>query len=252
METATLMSHVDTDLVTRAQLQALATPDPTATFKPIPHFELVDMLDRTLNHSGMHITREEYAVRRDGSVLFGVLQLAYGENADGIAALGLRTGNNKTMSLQICAGLSVFVCDNLVFRGDMIALRRKHTSGLNLKEELALAVLRFQDHFGRLTTEIAGLKDRSLADVEAKALIHDVFAQNLMPVRFLPEVSRQYFAPSLPAFEPRNAWSLHNAFTAVAKDMPMPTRLPAIQAVGKLFGMSGERPPLLLLGGNAA
>ena len=246
MENATLMSHVDTDLVSRAQLQALATPDPTATFKPIPHFELVDMLDRTLNHSGMHITREEYAVRRDGSVLFGVLQLAYGENADGIAALGLRTGNNKTMSLQICAGLSVFVCDNLVFRGDMIALRRKHTSGLNLKEELALAVLRFQDHFGRLTTEIAGLKDRALADLEAKALIHDVFAQNLMPVRFLPEVSRQYFAPSLPAFEPRNAWSLHNAFTSAAKDMPMPTRLPAIQAVGKLFGMSGEKPPLLL------
>jgi hypothetical protein len=34
--------------------------------------------------------------------------------------------------------------------------------------------------------------------------------------------------------------------------MPMPTRLPAIQAVGKLFGMSSERPPLLLLGGNAA
>jgi hypothetical protein len=199
------------------------------------------MLDRVLNRSGMHIENEQFALRRDGSMLFGVLKLAWGEIPDGVAALGLRTANNKTMSLQICAGLNVFVCDNMVFRGDMIALRRKHTSGLNLREELTLATHRFQEHFGRLTGEIAGLKDRALVDVEAKALIHDVFAQGLMPVRFLPEVSTQYFVPQLPAFEPRNAWSLHNAFTTVAKEMPMPTRLPAIQAVGKLFGMSGDR-----------
>ena len=111
MNNATLISHVDTDLVTRGQLQVLATPEATATFKPIPHFELVDMLDRTLNQFGMHVQSEKFAIRRDGSVLFGVFQLAYGETEDGIAALGLRTANNKTMSLQICAGLSVFVCD---------------------------------------------------------------------------------------------------------------------------------------------
>ena len=144
------------------------------------------------------------------------------------------------MSLQICAGLTVFVCDNLVFRGDLIALKRKHTSGLNLKEELTLSVLRFQDHFGRLTGEIAHLKDERLADVDAKAIIHDVFAKGLMPVRLLPDVSKSYFEPELPAFEPRTAWSLNNAFTGVAKEMPMTTRLPAIQAIGKLFGMSSD------------
>jgi hypothetical protein len=212
------------------------------------------MLDRVLNQQSIHIQSEQFALRRDGAVLFGVLQLAYGDTKDGTAALGLRTGNNKTMSLQICAGLAVFVCDNLTFRGDMIALKRKHTSGLNLKQELASAVIRFQDHFGRLTQEIDCLKERWLADVEAKAMIHDVFAQGLMPVRFLPEVSRQYFEPTLADFEARNAWSLHNAFTGVAKEMPMTTRLPAIQAVGKLFGMSSEsrHERLLLPPGEAA
>ncbi len=71
--------------------------------------------------------------------------------------------------------------------------------------------------------------------------MHDVFAKGLMPVRLLPAVSNAYFEPQVPDFEPRNAWSLHNAFTTVAKAMPMSTRLPAIQAVGKLFGMSNER-----------
>ena len=122
------------------------------------------------------------------------------------------------------------------------------------REELTLSVLRFQEHFGRLTDEITYLKRRTLADMAAKALIHDVFTQGLMPVRFLPDVSKSYFEPAVPEFEPRNAWSLHNAFTGIAKEMPMSTRLPAIQAVGKLFGMSSEmqKAPLLLPAGEAA
>jgi len=35
-------------------------------------------------------------------------------------------------------------------------------------------------------------------------------------------------------------WSLHNALTTVAKEMPLSTRLPAIQSVGKMCGMSSE------------
>jgi hypothetical protein len=235
-----LLSHVDTDLVSRAELRAPPALEPTRTFKPIPHIELVDMLELVLNQNQIRIEEERFALRRDGSVLFGVLQLAYGMTSDGRAALGLRTPNNKTMSIQLCAGLSVFVCDNLAFRGDMIALKRKHTSSLNLRVELAGAVLRFQEHFGRLAGEVERLKERMLADIEAKALIHDTFASGLMPVRFLPNVSQGYFEPELPEFEPRTAWRLHNAFTGSAKEMPITTRLPAIQALGKFFGMSTE------------
>jgi len=68
-----------------------------------------------------------------------------------------------------------------------------------------------------------------------------VFAGGLMPLRFLPEVSQAYFEPVLPDFAPRTAWSLHNAFTAAAKAMPISTRLPATQAIGRLFGMSSVR-----------
>ncbi len=33
---------------------------------------------------------------------------------------------------------------------------------------------------------------------------------------------------------------MHNAFTGAAKEMPITTRLPAILALGKFFGMSAE------------
>jgi hypothetical protein len=65
-------------------------------------------------------------------------------------------------------------------------------------------------------------------------------------VRLLPDVSRQYFEPTIEAFEARNAWSLHNAFTGAAKAMPMTTRIPAIQKVGRLFGMTEARPTLAI------
>lgn len=240
MDNGQLLSHVDTDLVTREQLALIPAPQATATWHPIPHIELIDTLQRALSRNQITIREEKFALRHDGSTLFGVLQLGYADTLDGQAAMGICTSNDKSMSIQICAGLSVFVCDNLVFRGDLIALNRKHTSGLNLRTELATAVLRFQDHFGRLTVEVENLKHHQLDAVQAKALIHDVFARGLMPLRFLPDVSRAYFEPHVEDFVPRTAWSLHNAFTASAKEMPMSTRLPATQAIGRLFGMSSD------------
>jgi uncharacterized protein DUF932 len=238
MENGQLLSHVDTDLVTRQQLALVETPSPTRSFKPVPHIELVETLEKVLQGNQITIRKEQFALRRDGSTLFGVLQLAYTDTVDGTAALGLRTSNNRTMSIQICAGLSVFVCDNMVFRGDLIALNRKHTAGLHLRTELNHAILRFQDHFGKLTSEISNLKERTVADLEAKAIIHDVFVQGILPIRLLPDASNLYFEPFVDEFRPRNAWSLHNAFTAVAKEMPITTRMPAIQELGKYFGMT--------------
>src|SRR5713226_7189820 len=238
MQQGQLLSHVDTDLVDRDQLRLVPVPEPTRTWRPIPHIELVESLERVLHQNQITIQGEQFALRRDGSTLFGVLQLAYQNTPDGSAAIGIRTSNNKTMSIQLCAGLSVFVCDNLVFRGDLIALNRKHTSGLNLRSELGNAVLRFQEHFGQLTGEIERLRSRELTDGEAKAVIHDVFVGGVLPVRFLPQVSEMYFAPPFQEWAGRNAWSLHNAFTSAAKQMPMSTRLGATQELGRVFGMS--------------
>ncbi len=147
MENGRLLSHVDTDVVTRQQLALVETPSATRSFKPIPHLELIETLEQALRNNQITIRKEQYALRRDGSTLFGVLQLGYEDTEDGTAALGLRTANNRTMSIQICAGLSVFVCDNMVFRGDLIALNRKHTSGLHLRTELNHAILRIPGSF---------------------------------------------------------------------------------------------------------
>jgi len=245
MEHGQLLSHVDTDLVTRDQLALIPTPERTKTWKPIPHLELIQTLQHVLGKSQIGIRDEQFALRRDGSTLFGVLQLAYNDTPDGQAAMGIRTSNDKSMSIQICAGLSVFVCDNLVFRGDLIALNRKHTAGLDLALELESAVDRFKQHFGCLVAEIEQLKMRELTDERAKALIHDVFVRGIFPLRLLPDISVAYFLRPVRERQDRTAWSLHNSFTLAAHAMPMSTRLPAIQELGRIFGLSSAFPALM-------
>jgi hypothetical protein len=77
-----------------------------------------------------------------------------------------------------------------------------------------------------------------VSDTDAKAILHDVFVKGILPIRFLPEASSLYFELFVDEFRPRTAWSLHNAFTAVAKEMPITTRMPAIQELGRHFGMT--------------
>lgn len=248
-DSGSVFSHSKSTLVTREQLAALTPVLSTRTFKPVPHIELVVSLERILADRDIQIRtydsgalaglkREQFAISKDGSRLFGTLDLTMNGIGGTCASLGLRTANNRTMALQMIAGLRVFVCDNMAFSGDTIMMKRKHTSGLNLMPELFRAVDRYEQHFRDLKTEIGNLQNYALTETAAKVLIHDIFAGQIMPVRFLPAVSNEYFAEEQrhAEFSDRTAWSLLNAFTEVAKGMPLTTRIDATQEVGAIFG----------------
>ncbi len=63
-------------------------------------------------------------------------------NGDRGLGLDFRHGNDQSMSLHLVAGTRVFVCDNLTLSGDMIVLRRKHTKGLSLRDEVRAGIER--------------------------------------------------------------------------------------------------------------
>src|SRR5271157_5302748 len=247
---SSLSAHKNTNLVTREQIAMLPPVQGTDTFKPVPHIELIVSLEQVLNSRGIQIAennqglkKEQFAIGKDGYRLFGTLDLTLNGIGGACASFGLRTANNKTMALQMIAGLRVFVCDNMAFSGDTIMLKRRHTSGLNLMDELFIAMDRYEQHYKTLKGEVDVLKTYELTENAAKVILHDVFAQQIMPVRLFPEVSETYFSkyvisevPRYAAFRDRTAWSLLNSFTDVAQAMPLTTRIKATQLVGKLFG----------------
>src|SRR3989475_13162928 len=101
---ATLAAHCGTTKVSRDELRMIPAPDGTSTFKPIPHYEVVDSLVEALGFRHVAVVRDEYAVSPDGMKMFGVLDL---ETAfDGCRfAIGIRNANDRSMRLGLCCGL---------------------------------------------------------------------------------------------------------------------------------------------------
>ena len=114
---STLVAHCGTTKVSRDELRMIPVPEGTSTFKPIPHYEVVDALVEALSFRYIGVVRDEYAVSPDGMKMFGVLDL---ETAfDGCRfAIGIRNSNDKSLRLALTSGLRVFVCDNLSFQGE--------------------------------------------------------------------------------------------------------------------------------------
>jgi hypothetical protein len=240
---STLSAHTDTNLVTRAQLSALPAVVCTDSFKPVAHIELVETLEKALARRDIRIEREQFSIRADGSRLFGTLDLSLNGIPNSCASLGIRTANDKSMSIQMIAGMRIFVCDNMCFNGDMVCVKRKHTSGLNLFQELEEAVNRYESHYLSLKTEVETLKLRTLTDTDAKAMIYDiVYNRKALPMRLGGLVGDEYFTPRHEEFQPRTAWSLHNAFTEVMKQVKgMNNQMEYTQEIGKYFGLVGQK-----------
>lgn len=233
-----LVLHVNSDAVTREQLAVLPRVESTQYFQPVQHIELVEGIEKALDNRGLKIQDEKLGLRRDGAMLFGVMKVAHQQTEDFITTLGFRQALDRSMSIQMIAGVNVFVCDNMAFSGSSIVLRQRHTWRFHLAGELSGAVSRWQGKADAFVEGIQSLKSQWLTDTEAKAMICDAFAQGIMPLRFLPDVVNEYLKPSHEEFAPRNAWSLQNSFTEVQKQMPLTTRIVASQDIGKFFKLA--------------
>lgn len=243
-----LILNRGTIMMTREEIADIPEPIATKTFKPIPHIELIQELTNALKEEKIEILDEKFGVSKKGKMLFGIIKINHilpNNATDGVSCLGLRQANNKSMSIQIYAGFSVIVCDNLFFSEDMIALRR-HTSKLELKTELIESVKKLKLHLANLDNKITELKNQKIDDKEARAIMHEIFANKFVPVKLLIKISQCYFVPQYKEFVDKTKWSLLNAFTNIMKSMPIITRSIALQKLGKYFSLSSPVAPKII------
>lgn len=241
---AGLIIHRGAKRLDRTELAKIEAPEGTGTWTPVKHSELVGDLESTLSEFKIQIVKEELAVARNGNFFFATLDLKQTiEHSEYTSCMGLRASNNKRIGIHVAVGARIFVCDNLSFSGDLIALRRKHTGQLRVKDELKKAVEIFAEKFQAFSTEIKLQKQIKITDLEAKGLIFDVFAEKkLMPIRLIHSVAEQWLEPSFSEFKDRTLWSLNNAFTYAAKEMPQDRKFTALRHLGHMFSrISSER-----------
>lgn len=230
--------------IERKALMDIEVPQGTDTWKPIKHYDLICELEATLTEFKIEIRKEELAVAREGNFFFATLDLSMkSEHREFTSSMGIRASNNKRIGIQLAVGARVLVCDNLAFSGDLIALRRKHSGRLNIKDEFKRSVEIFSEKFQNFSREIRLQKEARISDLEAKGLIFDIFTEKkFMPIRLIQEVAEQWVNPAFPEFKDRTVWSLNNAFTYAAKEMPYDRKFTALRQLGDIFsGMVAER-----------
>ena len=221
-----LMSGGSTNMIQRELLAGVATPDATKTHMPFRHDDLLNGVEQTLHRAGLKTLNEAHALSPDGLSYFGMLQMedSKGEandlalNGERGLIVGLRNNNGKRFPAGLVAGEGTFVCDNLMFYGE-VKLARKHTRFIHrdLPNMIERAVGMIGGLRRSMEARIAAYKKYEISDERAHDLIIRAHDARVISTTRIPKVVKEWREPRHPEFKERTAYSLMNAFTEVCK-----------------------------------
>ena len=235
--TSILVTHCGARTVTRDELDRIAAPPPTRTWFPVGHSAVIDSVARTLAEAGFEARSTRLAVARGDARMFATLDLAT-PLGEGVAlAVGIRNSTDKSLPLGFCAGLRVFVCDNLAFRSELLVARKHTRFGRDrFGEAIALAVGSLARFREQEAARIERLRAFELTDQAAESYMLRAFERGVVSHRLLPVVIRGWREPAHEEFRGRTGWSLYNAFTAALhaplEDGPPAARRPHDEGLG--------------------
>ena len=204
------------------ELQQIQLPTETDTYKPVSHYELAlnlaDVASGLLN--GYTLSKSSFGLARGGNQMFGVHTFQNGSDSMGLS-IGFRNSYDKSMSVGIAIGATVFVCDNLALTGD-ISLMRKHTTNVweDLETMVVTTVYRSQHNFQHIVQDANLFKQKSISDNEAYQFLGLLYGHGVISPRQIPIVKKEWLNSEYEEFSGRNTWSFYNACTEALKTCP--------------------------------
>lgn len=219
MATSSLVLHRGAKPVTFEELGTYRAPSPVGRWFPISHARVAETVKTTLREAGYEIKKEQYGVMRDGSRMFGTLDLGTPLTSGVTLAVGVRNSVDKSFPLGFCAGQRVFCCDNLAFRSELL-VRKKHTlhGEKRFVQAISGAVGTLQSFKEAEAERIRRFIHLELSADQADALILRAYERGIIGAHHLPRVIREWRSPAFEEFQPRTVWSLFNAFTSALRD----------------------------------
>lgn len=202
-------------VVDRTGLEQVSTPDPEGRWFPIPHITLVNELEKCLAPYDMRIVEETYKLDNRGHRMFGMLQIANGNNgADYSFMVGLKNAHDKSVRAALAVGMGVFVCSNLVFRGEIV-IGRKHTTEImtDLPVLMNSAITRLSDRWNSQETLVSAYKSTEVGKLQARDLLIQMAQKEVFPRSQFMDIMEEWEAPRHPEFKDRNLWSLMASVT---------------------------------------
>lgn len=225
---------------TKQQVEAVRTPGRQRTHVPVPHLRVLNLVVENLTRLGYEIRQAEYVLRdgsddagglMEGAQFFGLLEPTNGTNHPDYNLLaGIRNSHDKSLASGLVLGSRVIICGNGAFSGE-VKFGRKHT--INIERDLPYLVYSATNRLGALRENqdkrILAYKEKGIGDNSARCAIMKAAEEDCISWSKTGKVWTEWKSPRHEAFRPRNAWSLFNAFTEVAKaynvqDLPRRTQ----------------------------
>jgi len=230
--------------VSRDEVARTDTPCSTATWRPVPHLDVIEAVTEVIRAHNWSIEGEKFGLAHEGQKLFGVMEISSSSSPEWHRCIGVRNSHDKSFAVGLSAGIVVCVCTNLAFGGTTV-VKRRHTSGINLSEMIDRAVASLEDDF--LTTEAVceDMKDVYLRDDdEARSCIVRAAELGVINSCDILPVYREFKSPSHEEFAEPTRWSLLNSFTEIVKKYS-PQRVDhSYLALNRAFGLDGRKAAL--------
>ncbi len=96
-------------------------------------------------------------------------------------------------------------------------MRKKHTCGIELDDEIKKGLLNFIYQTRIATDFVERLKNTGATDTRVNRLLTEIGRADILPWSHIGFVDDEYREPSLPDFKPRNLFSLYNSFNEIIK-----------------------------------
>jgi len=204
------------------ELKDIPMPAETRSFKPVSHYDLALNIARVAGDllSEFTLKNSLYGTARNGSQLFGVHTFQNSNTELGLS-IAFRNALDKSLSIGMAFGASVFVCDNLALYGDVVKFR-KHTTNVlqDLEEMILTGVYRARTSFIHAVDDANEMKQILISNDGAYRALGHLFGHNVLSPRQMPVALKEWHEPSHVAFEDRSLWSLYNAVTEALKSSP--------------------------------
>lgn len=217
----------------------------SARWKGIRHSDLAHIVLEACAEHNLTVTNADWGVNKQQTDLFGSLDLSPSDDMNIVTpsgtglSLAVRHSNVGEYAVTFAVGARVFVCANGMLYGDFV-VSHKHTISLVLCDLVDLAMRRFIGESRKLAAAIAALQSLPMTDAHAARAIMDATFYDEMPERFALAIWKQWKTPAHADFLPRTGWSLHNAFTEVAKSMAPATQYTLLRALPRRITLAAS------------
>ena len=217
--------HTGGAKASRIEIDQIAKPLATESYTPVGHGEFIDIVKTQAEKKlhGYDFESESYGIspkhnENRGAKLFGVLSYQHQSSPDIALSIGIRNSYDQSLAAAACVGGQVFVCDNLMFSGD-IRVSRKHTGDVltdlekMIANSLEIAPMRHRD----LQRDAEVMKQFDITTDEAYSLMGMAWGRGILKPRQLLATKQAWEKPPQEDFEARNLWSYYNAMTEALK-----------------------------------